>query len=250
MPLFNSDEIDIAYLDEGEGEPILLIHGFASNKDVNWVHTGWVGLLVQAGRRVIAIDNRGHGKSAKIHDPEAYGAPIMAEDARRLLDHLAIPVADVMGYSMGARITAFLALNHPERVRRAIFGGLGYGMVTGVGDPEPIAQALEAVSIEDVADPVGRSFRKFADQTGSDRGSLAACMRSSRQKISEQDVGRISVPVMVAVGTRDEISGSAQKLADLMRDARVLDIPRRDHMLAVGDKVYKQGVLDFLEETA
>ncbi|MEI2383965.1 alpha/beta hydrolase [Breoghania sp. JC706] len=249
MPSFNSDGTDIAYLDEGEGEPILLIHGFASNKDVNWVHTGWVDLLVKAGRRVVAIDNRGHGHSGKIHDPEAYGAPIMAEDARRLLDHLGIREADVMGYSMGARITAFLALNHPDRVRRAIFGGLGYGMVTGVGDPEPIAQALEAVSIEEVSDPVGRSFRKFADQTKSDRLSLAACMRSSRQKISQEDVARISVPVLVAVGTRDEISGSAQKLADLMQNARVLDIPRRDHMLAVGDKVYKEGVLEFLGET-
>ncbi|WP_417689989.1 alpha/beta fold hydrolase [Roseibium sp.] len=246
MPKFEKDGIEISYLDEGEGEPILLIHGFASNKSINWVNPGWVDLLVKDGRRVIALDNRGHGESSKFYDPDAYGAPVMAEDARRLLDHLGLDEVDVMGYSMGARISAFLALNHPQRVRRVIFGGLGYGMVSGVGDPEPIASALEAERLQDVSDRTGRAFRAFAEQTKSDRLALAACMRSSRQKISEEDVSRIEVPALVAVGTKDDIAGSPQKLAGLMEDARVLEIPGRDHMVAVGDKVYKQGVLDFL----
>ncbi|AXS41108.1 alpha/beta hydrolase [Breoghania sp. L-A4] len=245
---FDSDGVEIAYLDVGAGEPILLIHGFASSKAVNWVHTGWVELLVKAGRRVIAIDNRGHGESEKLYDTEQYGAPIMAEDAYRLLDHLKIEKADVMGYSMGTRISAFLTMNHPERVRRVIFGGLGYGMIKGVGASEPIAEALEAESIDDVSDPVGRAFRKFAEQTRSDRMALATCIRSARQKIHAQDVARITCPVLVAVGTRDDIAGSAADLASLIPKARVLDIPDRDHMLAVGDKVYKQGVLDFLSQ--
>lgn len=246
MPQFEYDGVRIAYLDEGSGDPILLIHGFASNKQVNWQYPGWVDLLVKDGRRVIAIDNRGHGESQKFYDPAAYGAPVMAEDARHLLDHLEIEQADVMGYSMGARISAFLTLNHPGRVRRAVFGGLGYGMVSGVGDPEPIASALEAERLQDVSDRTGRAFRAFSDQTGSDRRALAACMRSSRQKISEEDVARIERPVLVAVGTKDDIAGSPQKLADLIPHAEVLDIPGRDHMVAVGDKVYKQGVLAFL----
>ncbi|MEM9634199.1 MAG: alpha/beta hydrolase [Pseudomonadota bacterium] len=246
MPQFEFDGVRIAYLDEGQGDPILLIHGFASNKQVNWEYPGWVKLLVEDGRRVIAIDNRGHGESQKFYDPAAYGAPIMAEDARRLLDHLEIESADVMGYSMGARISAFLTLNHPDRVKRAIFSGLGYGMVAGVGDPEPIASALEADRIQDVPDRNGRAFRAFAEQTGSDRRALAACMRSSRQKISEEDVSRIERPVLVAVGTKDDIAGSPKRLADLMPHADVLEIPGRDHMVAVGDKVHKQGVLAFL----
>jgi len=249
MPQFHKDGVDIAYLDEGDGAPILLIHGFASNKQVNWVYPGWTDTLLKSGRRVIAIDNRGHGESSKFYDPAAYGAPVMAEDARRLLDHLEIEAADVMGYSMGARISAFLALNHPSRVRRAVFGGLGYGMVTGVGDPEPIASALEADRLQDVSDRTGRAFRAFAEQTGSDRLALAACMRSSRQKITEDDVRRIEVPALVAVGTEDDIAGSPQKLADLMPNAQVLDIPGRDHMVAVGDKIFKKGVLDFLGES-
>ena len=246
MPQFHLDGVDIAYLDEGAGDPILLIHGFASNKTINWVYPGWVDLLVKSGRRVIAIDNRGHGDSSKFYDPAAYGAPIMAEDARRLLDHMGIERTDVMGYSMGARIAAFLTLNHPDRVRRVIFGGLGYGMVSGVGDPEPIATALEAERLQDVTDRTGRAFRAFAEQTQSDRLALAACIRSSRQKISEADVAGITRPALIAVGTKDDIAGSPQRLADLMQNARILEIPNRDHMVAVGDKVYKQGVLDFL----
>ncbi len=89
----------------------------------------------------------------------------MAEDVRALLDHLAIERADVMGYSMGARITAFLALNDPARVRSAILGGLGVKLVEGVGLPESIADALEAPSLADVTDPTGRMFRAFAEQT-------------------------------------------------------------------------------------
>jgi pimeloyl-ACP methyl ester carboxylesterase len=247
MPQFESAGLRLSYLDEGRGEPILLIHGFASNKEVNWLYPGWVKLLTEAGHRVIAIDNRGHGESQGSHNPDDYGAPTMAEDARRLLDHLDIARADVMGYSMGARISAFLTLNHPDRVRSAVFGGLGYGMITGVGDPEPIAAALEAEKLSDVTDRTGRAFRAFADQTKSDRLALAACMRSSRQKISEAEVSRIAQPVLVAVGTKDDIAGSPTRLAAMMRNAEVLEIPNRDHMVAVGDKVYKAGVLSFLE---
>ena len=110
MLSFDSDGVGIAYSDEGEGEPILLIHGFASNVAANWGDVGWIGALAAAGRRVIALDNRGHGQSEKLYDPSCYGAPSMAEDARRLLDHLGIARADVMGYSMGARIATFLLL--------------------------------------------------------------------------------------------------------------------------------------------
>src|ERR1700722_18557675 len=108
MSNFAHDSVEIAFLDEGKGEPIVLVHGFASNKEVNWVAPGWVSTLTGAGRRVIALDNRGHGASAKLYDPAAYHSSIMAEDMRALLDHLSLPRADVMGYSMGARITAYL----------------------------------------------------------------------------------------------------------------------------------------------
>jgi len=246
MPQFTHDDVEIAYLDQGEGEPIVLVHGFASNKEVNWVAPGWVTTLTRAGRRVIALDNRGHGQSTKLYQPSAYHSATMAGDIRALLDHLGLARADVMGYSMGARNTAFLALYHPDRVRSAVLGGLGIRLVEGVGLPETIAQGLEAPSLADVADPTARLFRSFAEQTRSDLRALAACLRGSRQTLSRVEVARIAAPLLVAVGDRDPIAGSPQQLAALIPGARALAIPGRDHMLAVGDKVFKAGVLEFL----
>jgi pimeloyl-ACP methyl ester carboxylesterase len=248
MPSFTNGGVEISYLDEGAGEPIVLVHGFASTKEVNWVNPGWVTTLTRAGRRVIALDIRGHGASSKLYDPAAYHSATMADDVRALLDHLGIARADVMGYSMGARITAFLAVNNPQRVRSAILGGLGIRLVSGVGLPESIADALEAPSLDEVSDPTGRIFRTFAAQTRSDFRALAACIRGSRQILSREQVAAICVPLLVAVGTKDEVVGSAQELAALIPGALALNIPDRDHMLAVGDKVFKTGVLDFLNQ--
>ncbi|ACL62392.1 alpha/beta fold hydrolase [Methylobacterium nodulans] len=252
MQTFDSAGVPIAYIDvapeRGAGDPVLLIHGFASNHKTNWVNTFWVRTLTEAGYRVIALDVRGHGESAKLYDPEAYASELMAEDVGRLLDHLGLPRADVMGYSMGARITAFLALMHPERVRSALLGGLGIHLVEGRGLPSGIPEAMEAPSSAEVTDPVARSFRIFAEQTRSDLRALAACMRGSRQTLSRGEVAQIEVPTLVSVGTTDHIAGSGPALAALIPNARSLDIPNRDHNLAVGDKVHKQGVLAFLAE--
>lgn len=250
MQTFDSDGVEIAYVDEGAGEPVLLIHGFASNIATNWRHTGWIEALAGAGYRVVALDNRGHGLSEKLYDTEVYGAPLMAEDARRLLDHLEIEQAHVMGYSMGARISAFLSMAHQPRVQSVVFAGLGINMVRGVGGSGPIAKALEADHIDDVVNDTARSFRAFAEQTGADLQALAACIRSSREKITGEALAAVTRPVLVAVGTEDVIAGPAAPLAELMPNAQVLDIPRRDHMRAVGDPAYKDGVLSFLSDVS
>ena len=247
MKTFDSDGVEIAYLDEGEGDPVLLIHGFASNVATNWIGPGWVKALTEAGFRVVAYDNRGHGHSGKLYDVKDYGAPLMAEDARRLLDHLRLARADVMGYSMGARISAFLAIAHPERVRSLVFAGLGINMVRGVAGTGPVARALEAESIDDVTNPTARTFRAFAEQTNSDLKALAACIRSARAPITAQDLGRLACPVLVVVGEEDVIGGDAAQLAALMPNARAFMVPGRDHMRTVGDKAYRQAVLEFLQ---
>jgi pimeloyl-ACP methyl ester carboxylesterase len=246
MPSFHNGAVEIAYLDEGEGDPILLVHGFASSKNVNWVYPTWVSELKKNGRRVIAFDNRGHGDSGKLYDAAEYEIGIMAADIVALMDHLRIERADVMGYSLGSRMTAVMALREPQRLRSAILGGIGIGLIEGGGPGENVAEALEAPSLDDVTDPVGRTFRAFADQTRSDRRALAACLRGSRRLMTRQEAGAIKVPALIAVGTSDEIAGSAQALGKIIPAAEVLDIPNRDHMRAVGDKVYKTGVLDFL----
>jgi pimeloyl-ACP methyl ester carboxylesterase len=249
---FDSDGVEIAFIDEGprEGDPVLLIHGFASNVATNWVGPGWVKALTEAGFRVIAYDNRGHGKSAKLYDIKDYGAPLMAEDARRLLDHLGIARADVMGYSMGARISAFLAIAHPERVRSLIFAGLGINMIRGVAGTGPVARALEANSIDDVTNPTARTFRAFAEQTKSDLKALAACIRSARAPITAEALGALTCPVLVVVGEDDVIGGDPAQLAALMPKARAVNVPGRDHMRTVGDKAYRQAVLEFLQTRA
>ena len=250
MPTFNNGPVKIAYLDEGnetpQAEPVVLVHGFASTKEVNWVAPSWTGTLRRAGHRVIALDDRGHGASTKLYDPADYDTARMADDVRALLDHLGLKRAAVMGYSMGARIAAFFALAHPQRVRALILGGLGNHLVEGVGLPESIAEALEAASLAAVTDPTGRVFRAFAEQTKSDLKALAACIRGSRQTLTKAEAASIRVPTLVAVGTKDDVAGSAQELAALIPNAKWLDIPGRDHMLAVGDRVFKEAVIDFL----
>jgi pimeloyl-ACP methyl ester carboxylesterase len=252
MLFFSSQGVRLAYIDvppeSGSGDPVLLVHGFASNHAVNWVNTLWVTTLTRAGYRVIALDNRGHGQSQKLYRPEDYDSSVMAGDLRRLLDHLGLERADLIGYSMGARIAAHLALLSPARARSVVLGGLGIRLVHGVGLPIGIADAMEAPSLDDLTDPMQRMFRAFAEQTRSDLRALAACIRGSRQTLTEEEVASIRAPVLVAVGTKDDVAGSGPALAELMPNARSLEIPGRDHNLAVGDKVHKQGVLAFLAE--
>jgi pimeloyl-ACP methyl ester carboxylesterase len=246
MHKFNSGGVEIAYQTAGEGPPVLLVHGFASNARVNWWDTGWVKTLTEAGRRVITFDHRGHGASEKLYDPSLYPAAEMAEDARRLLDHLEIAQADVMGYSMGARVSAFLAIAHPARVRRAVFAGLASRMISGVGGAEAIAAALEAPTRNDGLDINARAFRIFAEQTKSDLKALAACIRSSREKITVEELASLRVPVLVVAGEKDKVAGDVDTLVNAIPGAVGVTLPNRNHMNAVGDRGYKDAVLAFL----
>ncbi len=255
MQTFLSGDVRIAFIDEpaaagGRGEPILLVHGFASSHAVNWVFPLWVKTLTGDGRRTIAHDNRGHGRSDKLYDPARYHTRLMAQDCLRLLDHLNIERADVMGYSMGARISAFLALEHPDRVRSLVIGGLGLHLVDGVGLPVGIADAMETERPDLLTDPQQKAFRAFADATKSDRKALAACIRGSRQIMPPAEAAAIRAPTLICVGTKDDVAGDGHALAALMTNARAVDIPGRDHNKAVGDKAYKQAALEFLAARA
>ncbi|MBL4732894.1 MAG: alpha/beta hydrolase [Rhizobiaceae bacterium] len=246
MPIASLNNTDIAYFDRGEGPTILLVHGFASTKEINWVSTGWVKALSEAGYRIIAHDNRGHGQSEKFYSESDYTIDIMANDAIALLDHLGIEKTHVLGYSMGARISCTLGMNHGHRFEKIILGGNGYGMVEGNGDWDPVREALLAQDESTITDARGMAFRKFADRTKGDRKALAACVGGVRQRISAERIAEITNPVLVAIGTKDDIAGSGEALADLMPNASYLPIPGRDHMLATGDKAFVAGALEFL----
>jgi pimeloyl-ACP methyl ester carboxylesterase len=131
-------------------------------------------------------------------------------------------------------------------VRSAILGGMGEGLLRGAPNAEAIAEGLLAPSAEDVVNPMARMFRRFAEATAGDRRALSACMRVQRTLIDAAMLGSIVAPTLIAVGTEDEVSGDLDALAALIPGAEALPIPRRDHNRAVGDKVFKEGVLSFL----
>lgn len=246
MPSFSTADGDFSYIDEGDGQPVVLVHGFASNARVNWLDTGWIDWLVRAGYRTIALDNRGHGDSVKLHNAEDYRLEKMSGDVEALIDHLGLQRVRAIGYSMGARILLDFATRHSDRLEKLVLGGIGSGMAKAGLDRELIAAALLASTLGDIEDPVGRSYRLFADQTRSDRQALAACIRGYGRPVEPAEIAHIAVHTLVAVGTKDAVAGSAAELAAMIPNAEVLDIPNRDHMRATGDRVFKEGAAAFL----
>ena len=246
MEKFTTDGVRLAYQVEGQGHPVLLIHGFASTHRVNWVDTGWVKALVAAGYRVIMYDGRGHGQSDKPHDEDAYSLSLMAEDAVALLDHLGEPGADVVGYSMGAMVALVLAMNYPERVDHVVAAGVGENLLLTTREADTVADALLANSIQSVDTRMGRMFRAFADQNRQDRKALAACWRAVRQPFPVDGLKAINRPVLVVAGGDDDQAGAPEPLAERIPGATSSIVPGRDHMKAVGDKGTKDAVLGFL----
>lgn len=240
------DGVRLAYDITGEGKPIVLIHGFASSREQNWRAPGWIDTLTAAGFRAVSFDCRGHGKSDKPHDQASYGEN-MIDDILAVMDAADAWPADVMGYSMGSMLTIRLLMKHPERVRRAVLGGLG---VTYFAESPAwramIATALETDDPDQIEDRMARRFRIFAAQKGKDRLALAACMRSPRRKYTPEELGHSKRPVLVVCGEEDDLTGSPQPLAASFHDGRAVTLPGKDHHSAVGDKGYKSAVLDFL----
>jgi pimeloyl-ACP methyl ester carboxylesterase len=247
MGIFDSDGVNIHYEVFGEGTPIILVHGFASSLQENWVQTGWVKRLLSAGRGVVALDCRGHGESAKPHDPAAYGGEAMAGDVIRLMDHLGIDRADLMGYSMGGGIALDLILRHPQRFRRVVLGGVG-GVSRGTSESSAIANALSTDDPASISNAVARAFREFAEQRGNDLKALAACIQRGRSRPEREALAAISVPVLVVVGEKDDVVGGGDALAGAIPGARLVTVPDRDHLTVVPDRRYKEAVLSFLAE--
>jgi pimeloyl-ACP methyl ester carboxylesterase len=241
-----NDGVRIAYEIVGEGEPVVLVHGFASDRVQNWHAPGWYQTLTGAGRRVIALDCRGHGESDKPHTPDAYGDR-MIDDVALVMADAGASSADVMGYSMGGMLTMGLTMRHPERVRRAIIAGVGatYFREAGIRR-HAIADALTVSDPSTLTDPVQKQFRLFAGQPGKDLAALAACMRAERTVYPREQLAGWNGNVLVVCGEKDILTGSPDGLASAFLNGRAVTVSGRDHMTAVGDKVYKQAVLDFL----
>jgi pimeloyl-ACP methyl ester carboxylesterase len=241
------DGVKIAYEVEGDGPSIVLIHGFGSSRAVNWKNTLWIQTLTRAGRRAIAMDCRGHGESGKPHDPASYDEGVMASDVLAVLGDLGIHTADVMGYSMGGFIAIRLMHDAGKRVRRCVLAGIGYNYFhTTKAWEQKIAEGLLAPDPAMIADPQVKEFRIFGEKAGNDLNALAACMRRPRHMFAPDELRLLPHRVLVVCGEQDTLTGSPEPLAEGFSDARAVVVPKRNHHSTVGDRVYKDAVLEFL----
>jgi pimeloyl-ACP methyl ester carboxylesterase len=268
---FNSNGVKIHYIVEGRGEPVVLIHGFTADIDKNW-RTGFMPSaddatgpriieMLAKNYQVIAIDNRGHGKSEKPHDPKEYGIE-MVEDVVRLLDHLKIKRAHVVGYSMGAIITAKLLTTHPDRLLSATLGGhggipenrptefyeqlassleQGKGMgplivaLTPAGRPKPTAEQIEAINAV---------LTKTNDQK-----ALAAVVRGFKDlAVSSEKLEKNQVPTLALIGELDPLKQGVDALQGHMGNLKTVVIAGADHMTAVGSSEFKKNLMKFLAQ--
>lgn len=247
MPSLNVNGVAINYVVEGTGAPVMLIHGFASSLHGNWRVPGVIDAIVAAGRQVIAIDCRGHGRSGKPHEPQAYAGSAMADDAIAVLDHLGISKADLAGYSMGGFLAASLLVNHPRRWRSVIISGMGDVLLQGnlpAAQFDSIAAAMEAPDAASIKDPRGRAFRQFAQASGNDLGALAAMHKTKRAGFDPSRLANVAIPVLVLIG-KDDNPESAKNLAAAIPGAKFVEVPG-DHLGAVSTPEFRQAIVNWL----
>jgi pimeloyl-ACP methyl ester carboxylesterase len=242
---FDSDGVRLHYEVHGpeRGAPLVVVHGFASDYRLNWVGTRWQEALTAAGFRVFGLDCRGHGHSDKPHDSAAYAIGFMGRDVTRLLDHVEVPSARYLGYSMGARIGLQVVMDSPDRVQRAVLGGIGAS--GSIRSADAIAEAF--LRGEPTDDPIAQSFYRFASaRPTNDLKALAACIRGLQPRWDSAKLSAIQTPILVVAGDRDELAPDAAELVELIPSSRLVTIAGRDHMGAVPAREFKQAAIDFL----
>lgn len=253
MASFTHDGVEIAYDDlspAGGGErTIVLIHGYASNRVEGWKRTGWYAAFERRGMRVIALDQRGHGESAKLYDPQAYAREKLVGDLLGLLDHLGVRRADLFGYSMGTRTALAAAIAAPDRVSNLILGGVGDKLMQPAAAVvgEPMVDAMLAEDPETISEPMLRSFRQFADEQGEDRRALAAVSQMKNPLFDPEALAALSMPVLVVAGRGDTGAGDPEALARMFPHGHGVALPGCDHFSAIPHALTKAAVFDFLD---
>jgi pimeloyl-ACP methyl ester carboxylesterase len=257
---FLSNGVKIHYIEEGQGEPVLLIHGFSANAFVNWVLPGVFGNLAKH-YHVIALDNRGHGGSGKPHEIEKYG-PEMVEDAIRLLDHLKIEKAHIVGYSMGGFITEKLVITHPERVICAVVGGAGWSRAEDDHAViDQIAKSLEEgngiLPLMRALTPPGQPVpsdeqlkaRNAIIMANNDPKALAACMRGmANLQTTKQQLEENKVPVLAIIGEKDPLKKGVDAMIGVFANVKVIVVKNGDHMSTFQSPKFAQALNEFLSE--
>ena len=250
MAQFTSDDLTLAYDEFGPADgrkAIVLVHGFSSNRYENWKRMGWYDAIAGKGLRGFALDCRGHGESAKPHDPTRYDREAMAKDVFALMDHAGIERAHLLGFSMGSHIALTAALLDGGRIDHLVVGGVGGKIFEPGREPDSMAKAMEAASPDDISDPMLKSFRHFADEQKEDRLALAACSRGPRTPFTPDSLSAIHRPTLVVAGMRDQLAGPPQGLADAIPGAKAVVIPGCDHFSMIAHGLFKASVFDFFD---
>lgn len=249
MATMTLDGVEIAYDDAGAQELrcVVLVHGFSSNRHEGWKRTGWYAALDQRRERRIALDLRGHGESARPHDPDFYAHRALSDDIIRLMDARGVGRASLIGYSLGARLALGAAIDHPDRFEHLVLGGVGVTLLDPPRGGDPMVAAMTAETADDIPDPLLRSFRQFADEQGEDRLALAASSQGEGRAFAQEDLARVRTPTLVVAGARDHLAGAAEGLADLIPGAHAATLPGCDHFSAIAHAFFKGKVFDFLD---
>jgi len=249
MDYFSSRGLRLAYQSEGQGRPIILVHGFAATHEVNWIVPGWSRALIDAGYRVIMPDGVGHGDSDKPYALAAYKLEDVARDIVTLLDHVGEGRVDIMGYSMGASIALVAAMNCPDRFGRVIAAGIGENLLRPPPDTEVVAEALLTDDVANIKSGRAAAFRSFADTNNQDRKALALCFAQARKTFPSEKLQNIQSSVLVIAGEKDNVAGHPKPLADLIPNAQASVVPNCDHMSMVAASEYRKAVFSFLNGT-
>jgi pimeloyl-ACP methyl ester carboxylesterase len=265
MPFFDNEGVKIYYEIEGEGPPLIMIHGFAANIEANWKTTNWVDVL-KNDYKLILVDCRGHGKSDKPKDATQYGEK-MNEDIVKLLDHLSIEKANFFGYSMGARITTDILLQKQERFISAIIGGFplcfprkGTRLIVKVMMKKWI-KSLKKADLDDIKNKAALRFRKaileFADSQLQDPEALVYVLEGDLQRPDgllptspkrKEALKKVKVPVINVFGAEDSILKRSKSTGiQLVPDSCYFQIEGKDHITVVSDPKFHMMVKAFLD---
>ena len=241
---FNSfDDAPLAWREMGEGRPVVLIHGFMSDATTNWIRFGHAAAIAAKGFRVIMPDLRGHGDSAKPHDPAAYPRDALTRDGHAIVAHLGLTDYDLGGYSLGAR-TVSRMLATGATPTRAIFSGMGLEGLTDTGRRAGhFRHILTNLGQHERGSPAWLA-EAFLKTSGGDPVALLRVIDTFADTTID-DIRGFAPPALVVCGVDDHDNGSAPALADALPDARYVEVPG-GHMSAVTKPELGLAIADWL----
>jgi pimeloyl-ACP methyl ester carboxylesterase len=245
MPHFTTfDGQSLFYDDQGDGDVVMLLHGFVGDINIDWIRSGILDLLLDEGYRVVAFDARGHGLSDKPHDAAAYENDALTKDAAALLDELSIDRCLLVGFSMGARTALHLAAVD-DRVRAVV--AMGVGELSLRHNERGLGLVPDAMLTDDpdsIEHESIRHFREMADAIHADRVALAAVMAAPRTEMPDV-VDDVKVPVLVVTGDADVNAGPPGPFADRLANGTAV-LTAGDHPGVKDQPEAHQAIVDFL----